>query len=149
MSIASTLAAGRQYIRDRFATITIANGYSVAIKTSDGRQDENPLKTPDSLLPRAFIYSSEARIRGIVNPSVGKATSPVTADIWFLMGTRAGNGEEFEDYLSAASAAIYAGTMPAGVRVLFADEPSTFGLTAGGRAILRIPMLIEATCSLR
>lgn len=149
MSLATGLAAARQHIRDTLATITLANGYSVAIRSTDGGQDENPLKTPDSLLPRAFVYSDQARVRGIVNPTVGKASAPVTVDIWFLLGKSAGNGEEFEAYLSAACDALNGATPPAGTRVLFVDEACTFGQTAGGRAILRIPMTIETTYLLR
>jgi hypothetical protein len=60
MGFAVSLAAARQRVRDTLATITPGNGYAVTIKSTNGGQNENPLKTPDSLLSRAFVYSTES-----------------------------------------------------------------------------------------
>jgi hypothetical protein len=65
------------------------------------------------------------------------------------MGNRPGNGEEHEEYLDAVVMALGGAAALPGARITVSDEAATYGLTSAGRAILRVPLIIEATYSLR
>jgi hypothetical protein len=164
-SIDEALGAARQHARDTLATITAANGYAVEIKTTDGGMNENALKTPDSQFPRCWVYSNAARVGRPINAAIGSVTAPATADIWFILGDKAGNGvvssllrllfgrnkatgEEHDAYLGAVVKAFEAAIPPAGTRVFIsADRDAVYSETTGGRAILQVPLTIEATYS--
>jgi len=149
VSIATGLAAARQYIRATLATITILGGYDITIKSAAGKASENPLKTPDSMLPKAWALSSGWTIRP-KTVGAGGVESKVDVDVWFLPGSDPGGAEEYEEVLNAVVMAFSPMAAPAGTTVRFDAERSCEpGLTAGGRATLRIPMVIEATYSRR
>jgi len=88
------LALARAWVRTTLLGITVANGYTVELKTSDGDLDENPLKIPASLLPRAYVYVADG-----VGPELsrstmtdGKVVMPLTVDVWFTAEQKKSDG---------------------------------------------------------
>jgi len=148
------LSLARAWVRTTLLGITVANGYGVEIKTSDGQLDENQHKTPAALLPRAWVYvgDGEGPTLQPITHGKGTATLPLTIDILFNAALKKSDGsgkhghDACDTWVAAVAKALrIAQTDPAYTSPWRATVVGAAGYfySTGALTGVRIPVTIE------
>lgn len=154
------LALGRAWVRTTLLGITVANGYAVELKTSDGDLSENQIKTPPSLLPRAWVYVADGAGPTLTPQTAGRgvASLPLIVDVVFnaTLPKKGGTGkhghDECDGWMVAVGKCLRAAQAAPGYSSPWRATVSgqaEYNYSSGALTRVRIPVQLECWYSTR